>query len=105
MPEPELRSCDPRIGKIRDGSGHFLRPNPLLVLVPAGSRRLHGYWTSGFRLTAAFEDPSRDSKGLDLGLKSGNLRLKNRDLVFFLFYRVINIRHVVILASLGNRAG
>jgi hypothetical protein len=38
-------------------------------------------------------------------LKSGNLRLKNRDLVFLLFYRVINVRHVVILASLGNRTG
>jgi hypothetical protein len=92
----ELRVPQTRVGQKPACCVKCLRPNPLAVLITTGSRCLYRHRTRRLRGPAAFEDASCNSKSLDLRLEPGDLGLENRDLVFFLFYRVINIGHVLI---------
>lgn len=82
----------------------FLRPDPLLALVGAGSDRLHRHRTGRFLHTgAAFQDPGGYTEGVDLGLEPGNLRLENGDLILFLFYRVVDVCHFLFFSLVNNQ--
>jgi len=78
----------------------LLRPDPLcLVATSTSADRLYCYRTCGFRRSATFKDPGSYPECFDLSLQAGNLRLKNGDLVFLLFYRVIYIGHCLGLTK------
>src|SRR5262245_943113 len=70
-----------------------LRPTPLCLVTTVGCA-LHRHRTCSFRSTcSAFQDARCYTQRLNLRLQTRDLGLEDGDLVFFLFYRVIYIRH------------
>src|SRR5215470_7646141 len=78
--------------RLRPNNSLSLRPNPFLFSSAIGGR--HGHRTSGLRTyAAALENAGCYAQGLNFRLQSGNLRLKNSNLVFFFLNSIVKVSH------------
>jgi hypothetical protein len=74
-----------------------LWPDPLGLVRSVGTRHSHGaldcYWTRRIWCASAFKYPGCYAERFNFRLQAWDLCLKDRDLIFFLFDRVIKIVH------------